>query len=200
VDLGPLDAADARRLIDEALAQADAGGALGRPDTDATDATADVWLPADATAGVLKAYGLAPGTRQPQGTEVVAGVVHDPVFGPLVTLAPVGSQSSLVPSLVRHQRARALPLTDVDAADLVDEVLVGGSDAASAAPGAPLGAPGGKGARRAGLVDLVARLGRLAEELPEVADLVIDPELDAGARIRVVPPEARPELTLRRLR
>jgi acetate---CoA ligase (ADP-forming) len=123
---------------------------------------------------------------QPQiegGAELLAGVVQDPVFGPLVAFGPGGVLAELIGSA----SIRTAPLTDVDADELVHEgkagILVHGFR------GQP---PADSGA----LVDLVHRLGRLGEELPEVAELDLNPVIAredgcvaVDARIRV---KARP--------
>jgi len=128
----------------------------------------------------------APVIVQPQiegGPELLAGVVQDPVFGPLVAFGPGG----VMAELIGGAGIRTAPLTDVDADELVHEgkagILVRGFR------GAP---PADSGA----LVDLVHRLGRLAAELPEVAELDLNPVIAredgcvaVDARIRV---KARP--------
>ncbi len=102
---------------------------------------------------------------QPQiegGAELLAGVVQDPVFGPLVAFGPGG----VLAELIGGAGVRTAPLTDVDAEELVHEgkagILVRGFR----------GAPP---ANSVALVELVHRLGRLAEELPEVAELDLNP-------------------------
>ena len=128
----------------------------------------------------------APVIVQPQiegGAELLAGVVQDPVFGPLVAFGPGG----VFAELIGGAGIRTAPLTDVDAEELVHEgkagLLVRGFR------GAP---PADSGA----LVDLMHRLARLAEELPEVAELDLNPVIAredgcvaVDARIRV---KARP--------
>ena len=124
---------------------------------------------------------------QPQiegGAELLAGVVQDPVFGPLVAFGPGG----VLTELIGGAGIRTAPLTDVDGQELVHEgkagILVRGF---RGAPAADDGA----------LVDLVHRLGRLAEELPEVAELDLNPVIAredgciaVDARIRVKAPAA----------
>jgi len=128
----------------------------------------------------------APVIVQPQiegGAELLAGVVQDPVFGPLVAFGPGG----VFAELIGGAGIRTAPLTDVDAEELVHEgkagLLVRGFR------GAP---PADSGA----LVDVIHRLARLAEELPEVAELDLNPVIAreegcvaVDARIRV---KARP--------
>ncbi len=113
------------------------------------------------------------------GTELLAGVVQDPVFGPLVAFGPGG----VFAELIGDATFRIAPLTDVDAGELV----TGGKAGRLVA-----GFRGSPAADRAALEDLVHRLGRLAEDFPEVSELDLNPVI-AGpdgcvavdARVRV---------------
>jgi acetate---CoA ligase (ADP-forming) len=113
------------------------------------------------------------------GTELLAGVVQDPVFGPLVAFGPGG----VFAELIGDAAFRIAPLTDVDA-----EELVTGGKAGRLVAGFR-GAPPADGAA---LTDLVHRLGRLAEDVPDVSELDLNPVI-AGpdgcvavdARVRV---------------
>jgi acyl-CoA synthetase (NDP forming)/GNAT superfamily N-acetyltransferase len=120
------------------------------------------------------------------GVELLAGIVQDPVFGPIVAFGPGG----VLAELVGEASFRLAPLTDVDAEELVLEgkagVLVRGYR----------GAPP---ADRGSLVDLVHRLAILAEDRPEVAELDLNPVIalpdgcvavDARVRLRRVPTTA----------
>ncbi len=118
------------------------------------------------------------------GAELLAGVVQDPVFGPLVAFGPGG----VFAELIGEAAFRIAPLTDVDAAE-----LVGGGKAGRLVDGFR-GAPA---ADRAALVDLVLRLARLGEDLPTVGELDLNPVLAlpdrcvaVDARIRVRRPDA----------
>src|SRR5207248_9190966 len=92
------------------------------------------------------------------GGELLAGVVQDPVFGPLVAVGPGG----VMAELIGDAGFRIAPLTDVDA----EELVLGGK-----AGRLVRGYRGTPPADAAALVDLVQRLARLAEDLPEVAAL-----------------------------
>src|SRR3954471_18177596 len=96
------------------------------------------------------------------GTELLAGVVQDPVFGPLVAFGPGG----VFAELIGDAAFRIAPLTDVDAEELVIGCKAGRLVA---------GFRGAPAADAAALADLVHRLGRLAEELPELAELDLNP-------------------------
>jgi acyl-CoA synthetase (NDP forming) len=120
------------------------------------------------------------------GAELLAGVVHDPVFGPLVAFGPGG----VFAELIGEAQFRIAPLTDVDA----EELVTGGK--------AGLLVQGFRGrlpADVASLTELVLRLSRLAEDLPAVAELDLNPVLAklggcvvVDARVRVRGAQASP--------
>jgi acyl-CoA synthetase (NDP forming) len=96
------------------------------------------------------------------GTELLAGVVQDPVFGPLVAFGPGG----VFAELIGDATFRIAPLTDVDA----EELVTGGKAGRLVA-----GFRGSPPADTAALDGLVHRLGRLAEDFGEVAELDLNP-------------------------
>ena len=117
------------------------------------------------------------------GAELLAGVVQDPVFGPLVAFGPGG----VLAEIIGDAQVRIAPLTDADAEELV------------------LGGKAGRLVRgfrtqpsdASALVDVVHRLSRLAEELPEVAELDLNPVIGrpegcvvVDARVRVSAPRS----------
>jgi acetyl coenzyme A synthetase (ADP forming)-like protein len=113
------------------------------------------------------------------GVELLAGAVQDPVFGPLVAFGPGG----VLAELIGDAAFRLAPLTDVDTQELVREGKAGRLIA---------GFRGAPGADEAALVDLLHRLSRLADDLPELAELDLNPvvalptgcvAVDARARI-----------------
>ena len=113
------------------------------------------------------------------GTELLAGLVQDPVFGPLVAFGPGG----VLAELIGQASFRIAPLTDLDAEELVQEGKAG--RLVRGFRGAPPADP-------ALLADLVHRLARLGEDLPAVAELDLNPVLAlpdkcvaVDARIRV---------------
>jgi acyl-CoA synthetase (NDP forming) len=116
------------------------------------------------------------------GAELLAGVVQDPVFGPLVAFGPGG----VLAELIGEASFRIAPLTDVDAEELVTSGKAGRLVA---------GFRGAPPSDEAALTDLVHRLARLGDELPEVAELDLNPvfalpdrcvAVDARVRIRRV--------------
>jgi acyl-CoA synthetase (NDP forming)/GNAT superfamily N-acetyltransferase len=171
--------ADARALVQAAL--------LGGPAELAGSAgpSGPVWLSPEQAAALLRCYGLPLADLPPAGTELTVRVTDDHMFGSLVTLRPPGSGPAA---------ARLTPLTDRDA------------DRLTAAAGLP-----GHGAHEAAgvnaaLADLLLRVGRLADELPEVTELELSPVVAGpdgvavvNARVRVSPYQPQDPF-LRRLR
>jgi acetate---CoA ligase (ADP-forming) len=114
------------------------------------------------------------------GAELLAGLVQDPVFGPLVAFGPGG----VLAELIGEAGFRIAPLTDVDAEELVTSGRAGRL---------VRGFRGAPAADVAALADLMQRLARLGEDLPAVAELDLNPVLarpdgyvavDARVRIR----------------
>jgi acyl-CoA synthetase (NDP forming) len=128
----------------------------------------------------------APVVVQPMishGAELLAGIVQDPVFGPLVAFGPGG----VFAELIGEAQFRIAPLTDVDA----EELVTGGKAGRLVA-----GFRGSPPANASALTDLVHRLARLGEDLPAVAELDLNPVLAlpdrciaVDARVRVRHPE-----------
>jgi acyl-CoA synthetase (NDP forming) len=117
------------------------------------------------------------------GAELLAGVVQDPTFGPLVAFGPGG----VFAELIGEAQFRIAPLTLADAEDLVLTAKAGRLVA---------GFRGNPPADAAALVDLVLRLARLADDVPEIAELDLNPVLGlpdgcvaVDARVRVRPAE-----------
>ena len=129
----------------------------------------------------------------PPGVACVVELVEDPAFGPVVGFGLGGVATELLGDRVW----RPAPLTDRDAAAMVDE---------------PRAAPllrgyGGVGrVDRAALAQLLIRVGRLADERPEVRELRLNPVLARADGLSVLhaevvlgPPAARPDTLPRRL-
>jgi acyl-CoA synthetase (NDP forming)/GNAT superfamily N-acetyltransferase len=129
----------------------------------------------------------------PPGTSCVLAVRDDPSFGSLISFGISG----MATELLGDRAYRVLPLSTVDAAELV-----------RAPRAAPLlaGYRGDPPARLEALEDIALRLSRLAADLPEVRSLVLDPVLAgpdgvtvAGSRIVLGPPPVREDLAPRRM-
>ncbi|HEU4971062.1 MAG TPA: GNAT family N-acetyltransferase [Gaiellaceae bacterium] len=110
------------------------------------------------------------------GTELLAGLVQDPVFGPLVAFGPGG----VLAELIGEASFRIAPLTDVDAEELVTEGKAGRL---------VRGFRGAAPSDVAALTELVLRLAYLGLELPAVAELDLNPVL--GLQHRCVAVDAR---------
>jgi acyl-CoA synthetase (NDP forming) len=122
------------------------------------------------------------------GTELLAGAVQDPVFGPLVAFGPGG----VLAELIGDAQFRLAPLTDLDARELVASGKAGRLVA---------GFRGAPPADAPAVADLLVRLSLLVDEVPEVAELDLNPVLAlpegclaVDARVRVADP-ARPRRT-----
>jgi acyl-CoA synthetase (NDP forming) len=127
------------------------------------------------------------------GVATVVEVLDDPTFGALVSFGIAG----LATELLGDRVYAPVPMTDREAAELV------------AAPrAAPLlaGYRGSEPVDTAALQDLLLRVSRLAEDLPEVLELQLNPVLVArhglavlSATVTVGPPTSRVEPGPRRL-
>ncbi|HEX9066442.1 MAG TPA: GNAT family N-acetyltransferase [Streptosporangiaceae bacterium] len=127
------------------------------------------------------------------GVEVLIGVVHEPVFGPLVVFGLGG----VATDVLGDHAARLTPLTDTDADAMIREIRA-----------APLlyGHRGSTPVDLAALAGVLLRISRLADEVPEIAELDLNPVIaradsasPVDARIRLVPAEPADPF-LRRLR
>lgn len=125
-----------------------------------------------------------------QGVEVIVGVVQDPSFGPLLMFGMGG----VATELLADRAFRVLPLTDVDAHELVRSLR---------ASALLFGFRGAPPVDIDALEDLLHRVAALAEDLPEIAELDLNPvlctpdgvtALDAKIRVRPVVPGPPPEL------
>ena len=96
------------------------------------------------------------------GVEVLVGAVQDPVFGPLIALGPGGTLAELIGDAA----FRLTPLTDYDAQELVRTGKAGRLLA---------GFRGAAPADGEALEDLLLRVSQLAEDLPELAELDLNP-------------------------
>jgi acyl-CoA synthetase (NDP forming) len=129
----------------------------------------------------------------PPGTSCVFALLDDPSFGSLLSFG----LSGMATELLGDRAYRPIPLSTTDAAELIREPRA-----------APLlsGYRGERPAKLDALEDLALRLNRLAQDLPEVRSLVLDPVLAgpdgiavAGVRIVLGPPPTREEAGPRRL-
>lgn len=96
------------------------------------------------------------------GVSCVVRSDEDPLFGPVVSFSIAGPPTELLGD-IGH---RIPPLTDVDVSDLISSVKA-----------SPMlhGHRGAAPVHRAALADLIARVSVLADNLPEVSSLVLNP-------------------------
>jgi acyl-CoA synthetase (NDP forming) len=160
---------------------------------------------ADADAVIAAYDAIATSTRmekpvvlvQPMASgqvELVGGIVHDQLFGSLVMLGLGGVHTDLF-----GDRAFALvPMTDADASRMWRSLKA-----------APLltGYRGSPAVNIPAVEDLVLRLGRLAEDMPEVAELDLNPVLVSptgvvavDTKLRLTRVAGEPDAVLRQLR
>jgi len=182
-ELAGVRADDARAQVSAFLVAVPAGG----------------WLSPAEAGDLLDCYQIAPprgrpaGEARADGVEVFVGVRQEAVFGPVVVFGLGGIAGEALGDCT----ARLTPLTDTDAADMINEgsaapVLAGSQDRPAADTGA--------------LAGLLLRVSRLADDLPEVAELDLDPVIAgpdgaraSAARIRLGPGQPQDPF-LRRLR
>ena len=122
------------------------------------------------TGPALYVQAMAP--RDHAEVSTIFGITSDPSFGALISFGIGG----IATELLNDRAYRAVPLTDVDAAELI-----------RAPRAAPLldGYRGTQPVATEPLVDLALRLSTLADDLPEVAELQLHPVLCGPAGIAV---------------
>jgi acetyl coenzyme A synthetase (ADP forming)-like protein len=96
------------------------------------------------------------------GVEAIAGVTQDPSFGPLIMFGIGG----IYAELLRDVAVKLHPLTDLDAEELISSVkMVRLLEGFRGSPASDIGA----------LKDLLLRLSALVEDIPEIAELDLNP-------------------------
>ncbi|MEU6038162.1 GNAT family N-acetyltransferase [Actinomadura sp. NPDC047616] len=182
-DLSHVDRKGARELVEGWLDSGDAPGEAS----------------AERAAALLRCYGVTVGEQIAMGdhggVRTRISTREDPSFGAIVSFGLADETAALL-----DDRAyRLAPLTDVDAAEMVRAIRT-----------APLllGHRGADPVNVGALEELLLRVARLADDLPEVARLELDPVLvdTSGVSVRRAslrlqrPLGPRPELGPRRLR
>jgi acyl-CoA synthetase (NDP forming) len=155
------------------------------------DAVADAYRTMAERLGDAMDGGVVQPMAEP-GIETIVGVVHDEGFGPLVMFGMGGTAAELL----ADRAFRILPMTDLDAGALVRAVR--GSALLFGYRGRPP-------VNVSALEDVLLRVGRLAENVPEIAELDLNPvvvsaegAVSIDARIKLLPRRVVPEV--RRLR
>ncbi|MDQ1479293.1 MAG: hypothetical protein QOI44_154, partial [Actinomycetota bacterium] len=130
----------------------------------------------------------------PPGVETIVGITHDPSFGPLVMFGLGG----VAAELLADRAFRIVPITDEDAHDLVRSLR-----------GSPLlfGYRGSAEVDVGALENLLMRVGYLADELADVAEMDLNPVIvgpdgvvAVDAKIRIAPAPAQLPADFRRMR
>lgn len=143
---------------------------------------------------LLACYGIDVRPWEPTGVSCVLEIVDDPSFGSLLSFG----LSGIATELLDDRAYRVVPVSDQDAAALV-----------RAPRAAPLlaGYGGTEPTRLDALEELVLRVGRIADDLPQVRSLSLDPVLATAegafvtsARVVLGPPPRRGDSGPRRLR
>ena len=175
---GDLHPGDARAEVSSFLAGSPAGG----------------WLPPHAVSRLLASYGIAQAAAGPaDSVEVRIGAVQDPVFGPVVEFGLAGAASDVL----GDHAARLAPLTAADAGELIHAVQA-----------APLlfGDGGRPAVDTTALTGIMLRVSRLADDIPQIAEIDLDPVIAGAAgahvltaRVRVCPAQSQDPF-LRKLR
>ncbi|MEZ5142352.1 MAG: acetate--CoA ligase family protein [Acidimicrobiales bacterium] len=156
-------------------------------------AVRDAFVAMEALVGDERLGGIVVQPMARPGVETIIGVVQDPAFGPLVMFGMGG----VATELLADRAFRVLPITDADADDLVRSLR--GSPLLSGYRGA---APTDVGA----LQRLLCRIGQLADEIPELAEVDLNPvvvsergaiAVDVKVRVAPVPPARPPVRALR---
>lgn len=128
------------------------------------------------------------------GIELIVGAVHEPSFGPVLMTGFGGVHTDLL----ADRAFRLLPLTDVDAAEMIRSLRF-----------SPLlfGYRRSERVDVSALEDLLARVAALASDLPQLAELDLNPVLATtqevtvlDVKMRLAPTPTEPEPWLRRLR
>jgi acetyl coenzyme A synthetase (ADP forming)-like protein len=118
----------------------------------------------------------------PGGTEVMVGITHDPLFGPLIAFGLGGIHVEILGDV----RFRITPLTERDAYQMVREIK-----------GYRLlqGYRGHPAADVEAIEEILLRLSRLVEEIPEIRELDLNPifALPPGQGCRIVDARIRVE-------
>ena len=157
---------------------------LGGADPDAAAAViaaaltrGEGWLLAEEADALLAAYGIPPAERARRpgsGVEMVAGVLADPDFGPVVVCG-LGRPDRRA-ARRRRRAARAAEPRRRGRARALAALVPAAARATAARRRADVGA----------LEDLLVRISALADAHPEVVELDCDPVLVSGARAAAV--------------
>jgi acyl-CoA synthetase (NDP forming) len=177
-ELSGVDLVAARTVVAEYLAAAPEGG----------------WLDPHAAERLMRTVGVPIVPTAPAGVELVVGLVRDPLFGPIL----MAGSGGVLTDLLADRRWCGLPLTDLDATEMVRSLRC-----------APLlaGYRGAKPADVPAVLEVLHRIAFLAEHVPEVMELDVNPLVATPAgtfavdvKVRIAPAVGEPAAYTRRLR
>jgi acyl-CoA synthetase (NDP forming) len=127
------------------------------------------------------------------GVEIAVGLARDPRFGPVVMVGAGG----VLTDFTDDRAWRGLPLTDRDAEEMIASLTCAALLA---------GYRGAPPADVTALRDLLHRVALMADQLPEVAELDLNPvivgatgALTVDVKLRLSPPTPGPDAALRRM-
>jgi acyl-CoA synthetase (NDP forming)/RimJ/RimL family protein N-acetyltransferase len=128
------------------------------------------------------------------GTELIIGAIQDPQFGPVVMVGAGG----VLADMIADTQLRLAPLSTEDADDMIRRLRT-----------APLldGYRGREVISRSAIRELLVRVARLIDDLPQVAELDLNPVICSGgedvivvdAKVRVATSPPRPDAVARQL-
>ncbi|WP_204059148.1 bifunctional acetate--CoA ligase family protein/GNAT family N-acetyltransferase [Microbispora corallina] len=187
-------------MCDAAPPEVDARAAREIVDRDLTAHPDGRWLDEPLAAALLSCYGVhvtpsvAAGVQDAAAEAVemiVGGVAHD-AFGPLITIGPAGSGG------VTDHAFRVPPIDRAEAVRMIGELRC---------TALLFGRSGRPRVCVEALEDQIVQVGRLMDDLPEIAELALDPvvvtpagAVATGARVRLAPAAPPPSPYRRRLR
>jgi acyl-CoA synthetase (NDP forming)/GNAT superfamily N-acetyltransferase len=145
---------------------------------DTADEMRDAWATMERTIAHPDTAGFVVQPMATTGVPVAIRAAEDVLFGPVVSFGVSG----VTTELLGDRSFRIPPLTDVDASEMIREV--------KAAP-LLLGYGGGVVADLHAVADLLHRVSKLADDVPEIAELELDPVLVASEGLAVVNASAR---------
>ena len=174
-----------------------AGGGLHKTELDAVRVgIADEDSLRRAAADVLSAVPdsrLLVQAMAPAGTELIVGALQDPRFGPVVMVGAGG----VLADLLADRRFALAPLDHGTAIELIDGLRI--ATLLDGFRGRPV-------VSREAIADLVTRIAQMVDDVPEIAELDLNPVIcnersliTVDARVRIAPAPHVPDPVLRRL-
>ncbi|OXT02811.1 acetyl-CoA synthetase [Notoacmeibacter marinus] len=127
-----------------------------------SDAYGSIVASAKAYDGDADVHGVLLSPMAQPGVEVIIGVVHDPMFGPVMMFGLGG----IFVEILKDVAFRSLPMSRADAGEMIDDIQ--GSTMLD-------GARGQLPVDRTALIDLIIRVSRLALCHPDIVEIDLNP-------------------------